>query len=84
MMPEPMPDIREHSQRPCWLSADNVIPCFVTSKSSPVRTRIRNITSHSPCGVRSRPNSRPCCVAKSCALLIRPSTSRSEPTAKSP
>jgi len=84
MMPEPMQDTCKYSQRRCWLSANNVTPCFVTSRSSSVRTRKRNIASHSRCGARSRPNSRTCCVAKSSALPIHSTTSRPEPVAKSP
>jgi hypothetical protein len=39
---------------------------------------------HRCAAARSRPNSRPCCVARSRALQSRPITSGSEPAAKSP
>ena len=45
MMPEPMLDTCKYAQCPCWLPADNVIPCVVTSMLPFGTTQKRKIAS---------------------------------------
>jgi len=84
MMPEPMLDTRKSAHRPCWLSADNDIPCLVTPNSPFVRPRKRMIASHKHSAARLQSNSDTCDLAKSRALPLHSTTSTPDPAVKSP
>jgi hypothetical protein len=84
MMTELMLDIRKYPQCLCWLPADNVIPCVVTSMLPFGKTQKRKIALQRRSVTRSKLNSRPCRVAKLPTLPPRSATSTPEPAAKSP
>jgi hypothetical protein len=84
MMTELMPDTCKYGQYLCWLPADNVIPCVVTSMLPFGKTQKRKIASQRRSVTRSQSNSRTCRVAKVPALPPRSTTSTPEPAAKSP
>jgi hypothetical protein len=84
MMPEPMLDTRKSAHRPCWLSADNDIPCVVTSMLPFGKTQKRKIASHKYSVARLQSNSDTCDLAKSRALPLHSTTSTPEPAVKSP
>jgi hypothetical protein len=79
MMTELMLDTCKYAQCLCWLPADNVIPCVVTSMLPFGETQKRKIALQRRSVTRSQPNSRPCRVAKlrtlpprSCLGAFRP------------
>ena len=84
MMTELMLDICKHDQCLCWLPADNVIPCIVTSILPFGKTQKRKIALQRRSVTRSQPNSRPCRVPKLRTLPPRSATSTPAPAAKSP
>ena len=84
MMTELMLDTCKYAQCLCWLPADNVIPCVVTSMLSFGETQKRKIALQRRSVTRSQPNSRPCRVAKLRTLPPRSATSTPAPAAKSP
>ena len=84
MMTELMLDICKHDQCLCWLPADNVIPCIVTSMLPFGKTQKRKIALQRRSVTRSQPNSRPCRVPKLRTLPPRSATSTPAPAAKSP
>jgi hypothetical protein len=79
MMTKLMLDICKYDQCLCWLPADNVIPCVVTSMLPFGKTQKRNIALQRRSVTRSQPNSRPCRVAKLRALPPRSATSTPAP-----
>ena len=79
MMTKLMLDICKYDQCLCWLPADNVIPCVVTSMLRFGKTQKRNIALQRRSVTRSQPNSRPCRVAKLRALPPRSATSTPAP-----
>src|SRR5258708_8847380 len=81
MMTELMLDIRKFL---CWLPADNVIPCVVTSMLPLGKTQKRKIALQRRSVTRSKLNLRPCRVAKLRTLPPRSATSTPAPEAKSP
>jgi hypothetical protein len=84
MMTELMLDICKYDQCLCWLPADNVIPCIVTSMLLLGKTQKRKIALLRRSVTRSQPNSRPCRVAKLRTLPPRSATSTPAPAAKPP
>jgi hypothetical protein len=64
MMTELMPDTCKYAQCLCWLPADNVIPCLVTSMLPFGKTQKRKIALQRRPVTRSQFNSRTCRVAK--------------------
>ena len=84
MMTKLMLDICKYDQCLCWLPADNVIPCVVTSMLPFGKTQKRKIGLLRRSVTRSQPNSRPCRVAKLGTLPPRSATSTPAPAAKSP
>ena len=84
MMTELMLDICKYDQCLCWLPADNVIPCVVTSMLPFGKTQKRKIALLRRSVTRSQPNSRPCRVAKLRTLPPRSATSTPAPAAKPP
>ena len=84
MMTELMLDTCKYAQCLCWLPADNVIPCVVTSMLPFGETQKRKIALQRRSVTRSQPNSRPCRVAKLRTLPPRSATSTPAPAAKSP
>ena len=84
MMTELMLDTCKYAQCLCWLPADNVIPCVVTSMLPFGETQKRKIALQRRSVTRSQPNSRPCRVTKLRILPPRSATSTPAPAAKSP
>jgi hypothetical protein len=84
MMPEPMPRTRKYSHRPCWLSADNVTPCFVTSKSLSVKNSKAQYCVTQTLRGSFTTQFTHILRRKIASLKIRSTTSRPEPAAKSP
>src|SRR5580692_10303217 len=84
MMTKLMLDICKYDQCLCWLPADNVIPCVVTSMLPFGKTQKRKIALLRRSVTRSQPNSRPCRVAKLRTLPPRSATSAPAPAAKPP
>jgi hypothetical protein len=84
MMTELMLDTCKYAQCLCWLPADNVIPCVVTSMLPFGKTQKRKIALQRRSVTRSQFNSRTCRVAKLPTLPPRSTTSTPEPAAKSP
>src|ERR1700724_3045309 len=84
MMTELMLDICKYDQCLCWLPADNVIPCVVTSMLPFGKTQKRKIALQRRSVTRSQLNSRTCRVAKLPTLPPRSTTSTPEPAANSP
>src|SRR6202040_841102 len=84
MMTELMLDTGKYAQCLCWLPADNVIPCVVTSMLPFGKTQKRKIALQRRSVPRSQSNSRPCRVAKLRTLPPRSATSTPAPAAKSP
>ena len=84
MMTKLMLDICKYDQCLCWLPADNVIPCIVTSMLPFGKTQKRKIALLRRSVSRSQPNSRPCRVAKLRTLPPRSATSTPAPATKSP
>ena len=84
MMTELMLDTCKYAQCLCWLPADNVIPCVVTSMLPFGKTQKRKIALQRRSVTRSQFNSCTCRVAKLRTLPPRSTTSTPEPAAKSP
>src|ERR1700758_310354 len=84
MTTELMLDPSKYAQSPCWLPADNVIPCVITSMLPFGKTQKPKIALQKPSVTPSQLNSRPCRVAKLPTLPPPSTTSTPEPAAKSP
>jgi len=84
MMTKLILDTCKYAQCPCWLPADDVIPCVVTSMLPFGRTQERKIALRRRSVARSRLNSSTSRVAKLRTLPKRSTTSTPEPAAKSP
>ena len=84
MMTELMLDTCKYAQCLCWLPADNVIPCVVTSMLPFGKTQKRKIALQRRSVTRSQFNSCTYRVAKLRTLPPRSITSTPDPAAKSP